>query len=193
MLLFCAVQGTYSPRRTTLPEIDDSLLIRVGEDDRDAFEELYRKSGRAVYAFALSLLKNPDDTQDIVQETFLKIRGAAHLYRPMGKPMAWILTIARNLCNSRLRQSALSVEDCKMEDSLQFSYVTDPTDRLVLESALRILGEEERHILLLHCVAGMKHREIAQDLGMPLSTVLSRYNRSLKKLRTHLTAQGVLS
>ena len=80
-----------------------------------------------------------------------------------------------------------------MEDSLQFSYVTDPTDRLVLESALRILGEEERQILLLHCVAGMKHREIAQDLGMPLSTVLSRYNRSLKKLRTHLTAQGVLS
>lgn len=41
-----------------------------------------------------------------------------------------------------------------MEDSLQFSYVTDPTDRLVLESALRILGEEERQILLLHCVRG---------------------------------------
>ena len=183
MLLFCAVQGTYSPRRTTLPEIDDSLLIRVGEDDRDAFEELYRKSGRAVYAFALSLLKNPDDTQDIVQETFLKIRGAAHLYRPMGKPMAWILTIARNLCNSRLRQSALSVEDCKMEDSLQFSYVTDPTDRLVLESLLNALGDEERQVVTLHALSGLKHREIAVLLGMPLPTVLSKYSRAMKKLQ----------
>lgn len=194
-MLFCAVQGIRPPHRVAMPEIDDSLLARVGMDDRDAFEELYCKTSRAVYAYALSLLKNPDDTQDIVQETFLKIRGSAHLYRPMGKPMAWIFTIARNLANTRFRQngSMVSAEDCQLEDDLQFSYVSDPTDRLVLESALQLLNEEERQILLLHCVAGMKHREIAKDLRMPLSTVLSRYSRSLKKLRTHLTEQGVLS
>ena len=61
----------------------------------------------------------------------------------------------------------------------------------MLEAALKALGDEERQVVLLHAVSGLKHREIAQDLGLPLSTVLSRYNRALKKLKRHLTEEGV--
>ena len=182
--------------RAQRPEgrLEERLLPLVGQGDPEAFEVLYRSTEKAVYALALSILRNPHDAEDIVQETYLKVRAAAHLYVPQGKPLAWLFTITKKLCRDLLRgQSRTEAAPDGAEDDLRFSYVSDPTDRLVLESALRILGEEERQILLLHCVAGMKHREIAQDLGMPLSTVLSRYNRSLKKLRTHLTAQGVLS
>ena len=52
------------------------------------------------------------------------------------------------------------------------------------------MKEEERQIVLLHTAAGLKHREIAADLGMPLATVLSKYNRAMKKLKNHLREEG---
>jgi RNA polymerase sigma-70 factor (ECF subfamily) len=59
----------------------------------------------------------------------------------------------------------------------------DQQDRIVMKNLLENLDEDERTIILLHTVSGYKHREIAQNLEKPLSTVLSRYNRGIKKLR----------
>ena len=58
-------------------------------------------------------------------------------------------------------------------------------ERLLLQDALAILGDEERRIVLLH-TAGLKHREIGQALGLPLATVLSKYHRALKKMRAYM-------
>ena len=153
--------------RAQRPEgrLEERLLPLVGQGDPEAFEVLYRSTEKAVYALALSILRNPHDAEDIVQETYLKVRAAAHLYVPQGKPLAWMFTIARNLCYMKFR--------------------------LVLEAALKALGEEERQVVLLHAASGLKHREIARDLGLPLSTVLSRYSRALKKLQRYLTEEGV--
>ena len=67
----------------------------------------------------------------------------------------------------------------------------DAADKMVLHAALKILNEEERQIVLLRTSAGLKHREIAADLEMPLATVLSKYNRAMKKLKKHLREEGV--
>ena len=172
--------------------LDEGLLGRVGRGDLTALESLYLQTEKAVYALALSILRNPHDAEDIVQETYLKVRAAAHLYVPQGKPLAWLFTITKNLCRDLLRgQSRTEAAPDGAEDDLRFSYVSDPTDRLVLEAALKALGEEERQVVLLHAASGLKHREIARDLGLPLSTVLSRYSRALKKLQRYLTEEGV--
>lgn len=68
--------------------------------------------------------------------------------------------------------------------------MTDADDRLVLEGVLEKLTEEEREIIMLYAVSGMKHREIAESLDMKLSTLLSKYHRGLKKLRSHLEEGG---
>ena len=197
MLIFCSVIEPHSKpvehRKNMV--IDEAIFIRIAENDVAAFEEFFHLTERSIYAFALSILKNHEDALDVVQETYLKIRGAAHLYKPMGKPMAWVFTIARNLAMNKLRvrtrmDNNTAVED--MENSLSFSYVTDQEDKLVLQSALKILNEQEREIILLHAVSGFTHIEIARDLGMPLSTVLSKYHRGLKKLRKYLAEQEVL-
>lgn len=174
--------------------IDESIFTRIANDDLQAFEEFYRLTERILYAFILSVLRDHEDTLDVLQETYIKVRGAAHLYKPMGKPMAWVFTIARNLSMSRLRSKkytdSTNVED--IENDISFSYVTDHEDRLVLQSALKILGEEEREIILLHAISGFTHLELSKSLDMPLSTVLSKYHRGLKKLRKHLQEKGVL-
>ena len=173
-------------------DLDEVLFQKIVEEDMEAFEHLYQMTHRTMYAYILSMARNHEDALDILQETYLKIRSAAHLYKPMGKPLAWMFTIARNLYRSQLRLKDNVPKDSvvEMENSLALSYVSDPTDRLVLESALAILSEEERQIILLHAVSGLKHREIADSIGLPLSTTLSKYHRGLKKLRKHLNDKG---
>lgn len=191
MFLLMTVE-TLAKTQRSAEKLDEGLLPLVGQGDMAAFESLYRSTERAVYALALSILKNPHDAQDVVQETYLKVRAAAHLYVPQGKPLAWLFTITKNLCRDLVRASGKTQAAPEgAEDDLRFSYVCDPTDRLVLEAALKTLGEEERQVVLLHAVSGLKHREIAKDLDLPLSTVLSRYSRSLKKMQRYLTQEGV--
>lgn len=192
MIFFMVVGGEPEQEKRIQRKIDESLIGRIGQDDRDALEELYRLTERTLYSYVLAILKNPYDTQDIVQETYLKIRACAHLYEPQGKPLAWMFTIARNLAMNFLRANArqLHPEEGQMENDLRYSYIEDPGDRLVLESAFRILKEQERKIIFLHLVSGMKHREVAKVLELPLSTVLSCYNRALKKLRIYLEEGG---
>ena len=61
-----------------------------------------------------------------------------------------------------------------------------PEDRLVLEQCLKALDDSERQVVILHAVGGMKHRETAELLGLPLATVLSKYSRVIKKLKSKL-------
>ncbi|HAZ05277.1 MAG TPA: RNA polymerase sigma factor [Acetobacterium sp.] len=192
-LSMMVLNDTVSTEKQKL-NIDEAIFTRIANDDMAAFEELYRLTERTVYAFVLSTLKNHDDTLDVVQDTYLKIRAAAHLYQPMGKPMAWVFTIARNLSISKIRskQKNDSIEMTDLENDLNFSYVSDQEDRLVIQTALKILSSEETEIILLHAISGFTHREIAQNLDMKLSTVLSKYHRGLKKLKKYLIEQEVL-
>ncbi|WP_026393492.1 RNA polymerase sigma factor [Acetobacterium malicum] len=174
--------------------IDEAIFQRIAENDMVAFEEFYRLTERTVYAFVLSTLKNHDDALDVVQDTYLKIRAAAHLYQPMGKPMAWVFTIARNLSISKLRfkKKNDSIEMADIENDMNFSYVNDNEDRLVLQAALNVLNGQEIEIILLHAISGFTHREIAKNLELNLSTVLSKYHRGLKKLKKYLIEQEVI-
>ena len=69
------------------------------------------------------------------------------------------------------------------QDRLADSPAVTHEDRLMLQAMLSALGDEERQIVTLHALTGLRHREIAALLGLPLPTVLSKYSRALKKLQ----------
>lgn len=69
----------------------------------EALEKLYRLTEGTMYAYIISMAKNHEDTLDIMQDTYLKIRSAAHLYKPMGKPLSWMFTIAKNIARNKFR------------------------------------------------------------------------------------------
>lgn len=170
----------------------EGLLAGIAHGDQRAFSEFYQATDRAIYAYALSLTRNHHDAQDVMMDTYLKIRSAAHLYRPNGKPMAWVFTIVKNLVRDRWRKGE---REELMGDMPEGELAIPDTDRsdaaMVLRQAMRILSAEEREIVLLHAVSGLKHREIAVMLERPLSTVLSRYHRALGKLRAALAEEEV--
>ena len=163
----------------------EELLRQIALGSQQAFEELYRATDSAIYGYALSLMRNHHEAQDIMMDTYLKIRCAAHLYMPMGKPMAWILTITKNIARTKLRSAGRQIPLDDLEETTP-SFDRDSEEAVALEQAMKVLGDQERQILILHAVTGLKHREIAEMLGMPLATVLSKYARSLKKLKKAL-------
>lgn len=185
MLTGLAVQTTEEKDREL-----DRLLLRVGQGDREAFARLYSLTRGAVYALALSLLRDAHEAQDVAQDVYVKVWESAPAYRSQGSPMAWLLTVARNLARSRLRQSGRQVALDEEAWNAIPAAAPDVEDRQLLQGALARLGAEEREIVLLHAVTGLKHREIAQLLELPLSTVLSKYHRGLKKLRAQMKGES---
>lgn len=179
-------------QRTMAPDAMDALLVRVADRDTRALAELYAATRDAVYSLALGFLRNADDAQDLTQDTFVRVWDAAGQYRSKGAPMAWLLTVARNLARMRLRQSGRS--EALSEDEWNAIPSDRPVgleDRLTLQTALAALDDAERQVVLLHASSGLKHREIAALLGLPLSTVLSKYQRALKKMRALLEGDDV--
>ncbi len=166
------------------------LLAQIAQGNADALAEFYQHTCRAAYALALSLMQNPQDAEDVLQDAYLRVWTMAGRYNvgsTPGRPVGWLLTILRNLAYSKLRTQKRSVPLSTEDLDLFFADrpAVSSEDRLVLDAALLTLSEEERQIILLHAAGGLKHREIAQLLGLPLSTVLSKYRRTLKKLKTH--------
>ena len=148
------------------------LAIRgMAKGEKQALADLYEKTHTAVYAFVVSMLKDKYRADDVFQDVYLKVYENAVSYKAQGKPMAWILTIAKNQCLMQFRK-------IKAEDSLE-----DVEERLLLEAAFKQISDDERNIIVLHVLSGLKHREIAQLLELPLATVLSKYHRALKKLK----------
>lgn len=180
---------TSAERNTALSQIAlDACLERIALGEKNALAELFEATKAAVYGFALSIVRNAYDAEDVLQETYVKIWNAAGGYVSQGKPMAWILTIARNIATSLLRERCKTA-DFPQEDWLE--HLADlPSvsheDRLTLEAAMLLLGDDERQVVMLHAVSGLKHIEIANLMSLPLSTVLSKYSRAKKKLRRTL-------
>ena len=80
--------------------------------------------------------------------------------------------------------SDMALDDLEgKEEGVYCEPLEQAADRKVLLDALGRISREERQIVLLHAAAGMKHREVAEALELPLATVLSKYNRSMKKLQ----------
>ena len=163
----------------------EQCLSGIKKQDLGALEELYLRTSASVFGFALSILKNVQDAEDVMHDLYVSVWSGAGMYREGSKPMAWIMTITRNLCLQKFREyqkrSDIPQED--WETYINGNQNMSPEDRLILSECLRSLSDEERQIVVLHAVAGFKHREIGRLLKMPLSTILSKYNRALKKLQ----------
>lgn len=171
----------------------DDLMRHVAAGEDWAFAQLYLNTQHAVYALLLSLVKNPATAEDLMQDTYLSVRQSVGTYIPQGKPMAWIFTIAKNLAYQELRRAKKQELDNydDHEDASSEDNISQAIDNIVLRSALKILEERERKIVLLHVAAGMKFVEIASLTETPLGTVLSSYHRAMRKLQKSVREEAV--
>ena len=165
LMILAAIEEEYG--KLNASELED-LMQGLVRGDQEALSQLYHYARTAVYGLALSIVRNGHDADDITQDTFVRAWEKAEQYRPQGTPMAWLLSITRNLALMKLREQKRT-QDLPPEDWAQFSVAShDVTteDRTVLGAAMTILSDEERQIILLHVTSGLKHREIASLFGV---------------------------
>ena len=158
----------------------DRLLRKIAKGDNLAFESLYLKTKRGVYAFLYSYLKNSHDIEDAMQTVYLKIKLNISSYKIGTNGRAWILQIAKNHALTLLKQNKRQEEFVENRTN-EYTFGGEITD--IIE---RVLSEEEKRILILHVLWGYKHREIAEELSCPTGTVTSKYKRAIEKLRKEL-------
>lgn len=167
--------------------IDESIFTDIANGDKDAFSSLYMATSTAIYAFLMSYVKNPEDAKDLMQDTYIKIRSAAGIYEPYGKPLAWIYTIAKNLALMKLRKdSAHPQQELEESSAIINNTSSQAENHILLQQAMQVLSKEDYQIVTLHAISGMKHREIAELMNLSLTATLNRYNRALKKLKKQI-------
>ena len=161
-----------------------ALIRRTADGDLGALEEIFVEMRDGIYSFTLMRTENRSLAEDILQETILQLYDSAKNYRRFSNPRAWILTIARNLSVSALRKTSRETElSDEMEQNSETSIESHVDGQIDAAAMISVLPPKEREIVVLHAISGLKHKEIAKLLGLPLGTVCWKYSESLKKLR----------
>jgi RNA polymerase sigma-70 factor (ECF subfamily) len=172
---------------------DGDLISRVGEGDPDAFELLYRRYSRPVFALALRRLGDRGRAEDAVQETFASIWRSAGSYRKERGPGApWLYAVARNAIVDRRRTlgepPAEGVEeasnDAGPDDRAESAWTAWRVHRALVE-----LPEHERQLIELAYWSGLSQSEIADFLNVPLGTVKTRTRSALARLADMLEGE----
>lgn len=167
-------------------ELIENSIISLQNNNISMLETLYNLIKDDVYAYALSKICNKFDADDIMQDTFVQIYRNANLYDCKGKPLAWIFTIENNLIN---RYFQIKNKKVDLDENILINFASENIDenkldnQRFLKSLLLNLSKQERTIISLHIVSSLKFKEISKILNIPLSTVLSKYNRAIKKLK----------
>lgn len=159
----------------------EDYIHEIASGDLGSLEKLYIQTKPVVFGFALSILKNLSDAEDVTQDTYINIHHYASRYKSKNKPLAWILTITKNLAYNKIKVNNHTQELTNEELESLISQNGDYNICLIKEM-IDSLNDEERKIIVLSIIGGLKFHEIAKLLDLKLSTTLSKYNRAIKKL-----------
>ena len=143
----------------------------------------------AIYRYCFLRLNDRHAAEDLTQETFLRFLEASE-YRDMGKPLAFLYTIARNLCIDDIRRySNRADKSSPLEDPGIFpspSCEGALVDSLALAQALSMLDSADREIICLRYLNELPVSDIGKVLNLSRFSVRRRLNRSLKLLSQHI-------
>ena len=178
---------------------DEMLISRFQSGDENAYVELVNRYKDKLTNFVFYFLKDEEHSEDIVQETFIRLYEKKHYYKEIAKFSTWIYTIARNLANTELRKKSRTkimylsqMSNYKKDYDLKSS---DPELNMNIENeflmkeihaAIDKLPENYKSVIILRDIQGLDYEQISNIIGVPLGTVKSRINRARLQLQVDL-------
>lgn len=185
---------------------DHELVQRVQAGDSTAFRALYDKYHRRAFAVAMGVVKNQDDALDAVQEAFVKVHKNIHRFQGSSSFYTWLYRIVMNASIDHVRKAsrrknldfderALHEESEVAGDGALMPSVSNANPgRAALRrelggaigEALESLPEHHRAVIVLREIEGMSYEEMAESLGVPKGTIMSRLFHARKKMQAAL-------
>ncbi|MCL1971449.1 MAG: sigma-70 family RNA polymerase sigma factor [Endomicrobia bacterium] len=177
---------------------DSELVSCFKQGNSAAFEEIVMRYQAQLYTYTLSITKNTDASSDILQDVFIRVYKTLGRYSEENKLKNWLFTLTRNITMDYFRKNNAKLlpleyqgdEELSLLDTIAESNsqpldiaVTNDKNRKINE-ALKKLSVDERELITLK--DSMTFQEIAEMQNKPIGTLLSKFNRALKKLKTIL-------
>jgi RNA polymerase sigma-70 factor (ECF subfamily) len=189
-----AVQANTEPA----PLSDHALAIAAGSGDMGAFEQLYERHNRRVYAVCLRMTQNVSEAEDLTQEAFIQLFRKIGSFRGESAFTTWLhrLTVNQVLMHFRKRSVKLERTTEEGETPVQIVRGTENPnkmpvlDRIGLDHALKQLPPGYRSVFVLHDIEGHDHEEIAKILGVAVGTSKSQLHKARMKLRRLLKKEN---
>ena len=181
---------------------DESLMQSIAERKQSAVASLYQRHSKTLRKVIYQVLQDEAEAEDVLQESILQIwREATSYSAALGRPLGWLVTIARRRAIDRVRRRAAYA---RAKDRFETYVETEPRSwlrscteedhsavdiRHFLEKEMKRLPDYQREALRLSFFKGLSHREIAAQTRTPLGTVKTRLELGLRKLASSVRAQ----
>jgi RNA polymerase sigma-70 factor (ECF subfamily) len=172
------------------------VMVRVGRQDREAFEQLYAATHRKIYGIILGILRDRSRADETLQEVYVRVWQKAADFDPQrSSPITWLAVIARNRALDEIRRRATM----EMEDVADHAELAAPADdplagrerserfKAVI-ACLNRLEAERRDLVLLAYYRGLSREALAQRFDRPVATIKTWLHRSLTQLKTCLAS-----
>ncbi len=160
-------------------------LLAMQNGDKIAFEEIYEQLKTPIYTIILRITQDNALSEDILQEVFLKLYRSP-LKPQIENPRAYLFQMAHNLAIDNVRKQQPRFADLESIENLAYLPTDDFSLRMDFDHAMKRLPLQERQIVSLHINGELKFREIANMMDIPLGTVLWKYQKAIKWLRSKL-------
>src|SRR5262245_17297426 len=173
---------------------DREWIRRMASKDSNALDAFYTRYNRLAFSLVLRIVGNREDAEEVLTEVFWQVWQQSPRYdSSRGKPIAWLLTIARTRAIDRLRSGRQHFQVNDIDEQRDPPPAPAGPDPFVLadtqqavQQALQTLPEQQRIPLEMAYFQGMSHTEIAASLGQPLGTVKDRIRSGMMHLRKRL-------
>ena len=178
---------------------DEQLMLLFQGGDENAYIELVNRYKDKLINFIFNYLGDLESSEDVVQETMIKLYQKKHYYREIAKFSTWLYTIAKNLANTELRKrkqrkttllSQFSKDDKTYElpsnDPEPGQEIQTDIVNKIIRDAVDQLSEKFKIVIVLRDIQGHSYEDISEIINVPIGTVKSRINRARLQLQVEL-------
>ena len=191
-----------TPTHAEADDLSEADAIRLAQEgDGAAFERIFRRYSRRVYALCLRMARNKTDAEDLTQEAFLQLFRKIHTFRGESAFSTWLYRVCANVVLMWLRKKGLMeihLENTQKEKDSNREEISAPDlvlsgtiDRLILDRAINELPNGYKKAFMLHDVEGYEHHEIAEILGCSIGNSKSQLHKARMQLRNLLQAAPI--
>ena len=187
-----------TPAKPAYDNEGDAIALRgIANGDRTCFRKLHDRYDGLLFTTIQKVLNDREDSKEVLQEVFSALWRKAHLFNAeRGRPVTWMVSMARNRAIDRLRSKQ---RRARLRDELTEEHVVNPGIKATptggeiaarrdacatVRTAVRELTDVQREAIEMSYFEGLTQLEIAEQLGEPLGTVKARIRRGIAKLRT---------